>query len=173
MNAYSRWKFTVLFGCLLLAALVHPVVLTHVYGKAAFVLTMSFFFIAGILSLTRNRWQQLVGIVLGIIAICMRWLDLFVPGKKGIHFETSAKLVEITFFSLTVVMLMIAIFKRRSVSVDSILGAFAGYLLIALIWGLGFSLVELLFPGAFHASDPLDPEWSSSSDNRDWLLGYF
>jgi len=173
MNTYNRWKFTVLFICLLVAAIVHPFVLTHVDGKAAFVVAMSCFFIAAILSITRNRWQQLVGLVLGIIAIAMRWLDLFVPGKKGIFFETSAKGIEITFLSLTVVMLVIAIFKRRAASVDSILGAFAGYLIIAVIWGLAFSLVELLFPGAFHASDPLIPEWSASSDHRDWLLGYF
>jgi hypothetical protein len=173
MNAYSRWKFTVLFGCLLAAALVHPFVLTHVDGKAAFVVAMSSFFIAAILSLTKNRWQQLAGIVLGIVAIAFRWLDLFIPGRKGVFFEISAKGVEITFLSLTVVMLMIAIFKKRTVTVDNILGAFAGYMIIAIIWGLAFSIIELLYPGAFHASDPLNQEWSSSSDHRDWLLGYF
>jgi hypothetical protein len=173
MNAYSQWKFTVLFGCLLVAALVHPFVLTHVAGRAAFVVAVSSSFTAAILSLSKTRWQQLTGIILGIIAIALRWLDLFIADKKGIFFEISAKGVEITFLSLTVIMLMIGIYKRRTVTLDSILGAFAGYMIIALIWGLCFSIVELLFPGAFHASDPLIAEWSASSDHRDWLLGYF
>src|SRR5258708_6499441 len=155
MTAYSRWKFTDLFGCLLLAALVHPFVVTHVDGKAAFVVAMTFFFSAAILSFTKNRWQLVAGVFLGVLAIAFRWWDLFVKGEKGIYLEIGGKVVEIAFLTLTVVMLMIAIFERREATFDSIFGAFAGYLMIALLWGLCYSTIEMTFPCAFNVTEPL------------------
>jgi voltage-gated potassium channel len=173
MTAYSRWKFTVLFGCLLLAAVIHPFVVTHVDGKAAFVVAMTFFFSAAILSFTKNRWQKAVGVFLGILAIASRWWDLFSKGEKGMYLEIGGKVVEIAFLTLTVIMLMIAIFKRRETTFDSIFGAFAGYLIIAILWGLCFSIIEFLYPGAFNVNESLRKEWASSKDHREWLLSYF
>jgi voltage-gated potassium channel len=44
------------------------------------------------------------------------------------------------------------IFRHRAIDFDDILGAFAGYILLGVVWGNLYATVELLAPGAFSVS---------------------
>src|SRR5262249_45053124 len=54
------------------------------------------------------------------------------------------------FFAFTVSVILQSIFKERTVSADSIYGAFCGYLLIGLSFGHVYCVLEVLSPGSFH-----------------------
>ena len=94
------------------------------------------------------------------------------PITLNVPIELVGRVAEIAFLTYIVTLLVTAIFQKRTVTLDNILGAFAGYLLIALIWGIAYSLVEIADPGAFRVDAALKTEWASPAE-RDWVLNYF
>ena len=92
--------------------------------------------------------------------------------NPSIRIEVVGRIAEIAFLSLMVTLLVAGVLRKPTVSLDNILGAFTGYLLIALIWGIAYSLIELNEPGSFRVNDALQSEWVSTVE-RDWVLNYF
>jgi voltage-gated potassium channel len=68
------------------------------------------------------------------------------------------------FLGCAVGVLVRDIFRHRSIGFDDILGAFAGYLLLGVVWGNLYATVELLAPGAFSVSPEI--RWQL----EDWHL---
>jgi hypothetical protein len=173
MDAYFRWKFTVLFLWLLVAVLIHPFVLHDERYRTVFVVVSTLYFGAAILSLGEIAWQRWTGLLLGTLCILGRWTEHLFRGQRGLAADVADRALQIVFLSFTVAVLLVAIFRKRTVTLDSLLGAFGGYLLIAVAWGLSFSLVELLSPGSFYVAAQLRQDWDSSDEHREWLLSYF
>jgi hypothetical protein len=172
MLARPQRPFAGLFLCLLAAIVVRPVLHSSPIGRAAFAAGMVLFFIVAIWILCRNRRQWWTAMLLGLV-----WLGTRLPAVSpkitlSVPIELIGRAAEIAFLTYTVALLVTAIFQKRTVTLDNILGAFAGYLLIALIWGIGYSLVEIADPGAFRVDSALKSEWSSPAE-RDWVLNYF
>ena len=55
----------------------------------------------------------------------------------------------ILFMVLVALTILFDLFRGRQVSGDTLAGAVCVYLMIALIWGFGFLLIEFLVPGSF------------------------
>jgi hypothetical protein len=172
-NAVSRPQrpFTTLFVGLMAVTLVRPALAATPMGHAAFALVMVLFFGSAIWNLCQSRRQWWLALGFGSCWILMR-LPTFLMADPGVTIEVIGRLAEIAFLMLTVSLLVRAIFQKRTATLDNILGAFAGYLLIGLIWGIAFSLVVLLDPGALRIDAALQPEWASP-EKRDWVLTYF
>jgi hypothetical protein len=56
------------------------------------------------------------------------------------------------------------IFRSRTMSLDAVLGAFSGYLLLGVAWGALYAIVELLAPGSFSVNPEI--RWQL----EDWHL---
>jgi hypothetical protein len=166
-----RRPFTVLFCCLLAATLVRPLVAYHDVGHVVFASVMLVFFLAAIRVLCHTAWQRWAACVLGVTWLAARIPELLQKASGG-PLEVVGRVAEIAFLGLIVTLLIAAILRKHTVTLDNILGAFAGYLLIALIWGIAYSLVELAHAGSFHVHDALQAEFQSPA-RRDWLLNYF
>jgi hypothetical protein len=82
----------------------------------------------------------------------------FVPSAVAYH-----GLVTL-FLGSAVGVLVRDIFRHRSIGFDDILGAFAGYILLGVVWGNLYATVELLAPGAFSVNP--DIRWQLD----DWHL---
>lgn len=155
-----RRPFTVLFCCLLAATLVRPLVAYHDVGHVVFASVMLVFFLAAIRVLCHTAWQRWAACVLGLAWIAARIPELLQKASDG-PLQVVGRLAEIAFLGLIVTLLIAAILRKHTVTLDNILGAFAGYLLIALIWGIAYSLVELAHAGSFHVHDALQAEFQS------------
>ena len=53
------------------------------------------------------------------------------------------------FFGFAVGVIVRDIFRRHAISFDEVVGAFCGYLLLGLVWGNLYVVVEVLAPGSF------------------------
>jgi hypothetical protein len=171
MLARPGRPFTTLFACLLTAIAVRPFLAYNQAGHVIFATAMFVFFVAAIGVLCRSRRQRWVAGALGLA-----WLGARAPGvflvNPSARIEVVGRVAEIAFLTLIVTLLVAAILRKHTVTLDNILGAFAGYLLIALIWGIAYSLVELSEPGSFRVHDALQSEFASAA-GRDWVLNYF
>ncbi len=101
--------------------------------------------IAGVYSVGpgKHRWPFLV---LTVATLSIRW---------GEHLSGAPQL-DVGALSITVLWLIYAdaiiighLFKRRDVTVDTILGAMVAYLLVAVAFTLVFELIEIQRPGSF------------------------
>jgi hypothetical protein len=166
------WKFTTLFVCLISALVIRPFLADGSVGRSVFLITMTVFFVTAIRSLSGSRWPRRVAVALGILCIAIRWVSALHAAGRGIAFGIAGHIAEILFIGFVVAMLLRAIFHSSHVTADEIAGAFAGYMLIALAFGLVFSLVELTNPASFRVEAALKGEWEQP-DHREWLLSYF
>jgi len=171
MLARPGRPFTTLFVCLLAAIAVRPFLAYNRPGHVIFATAMIAFFIAAVGVLCRSRRQRWAAGVFGLAWLGARVPALFLVNPSA-HVEVVGRVAEVAFLTLIVTLLIAAILRKRTVTLDNILGAFAGYLLIALIWGIGYSLVELAEPGSFRVHDALQSEFASAAE-RDWVLNYF
>jgi hypothetical protein len=168
---HHRRPFTALFVCLLAAIIARPLVAYHDLGHAIFAALMVVFFVAAIRVLCHTTWRRWGACLVGIT-----WLAARIPQVLGqpsyLPLQVVGSVAEMGFLGLIVTLLIAAILHKHTVTLDNIFGAFAGYMLIALIWGTAYSLVELAHPGSFHVHDALKAEFQSPT-RRDWLLNYF
>jgi hypothetical protein len=80
-----------------------------------------------------------VSLILGIFATTQSHELLFALSIAG----------RILFMVLVALTILFDLFRGRKVTGDTLAGAVCVYLMIALIWGFGFLLIEFLVPGSF------------------------
>jgi hypothetical protein len=56
------------------------------------------------------------------------------------------------FLGFAVAVIVRDVFRHRSIGLDEIFGAFGGYILLGLVWGNLYVLVEVIAPGSFAVS---------------------
>ncbi|MGB5703777.1 MAG: potassium channel family protein [Polyangiales bacterium] len=90
----------------------------------------------------RHRWPFLV---LTAVTLAVRWGELLL-GIRG--FNTGALTLTLAWLVYAITIIVGDLFRRREVTVDTILGAMVTYLLIAVAFMFVFQLLEIVSPGA-------------------------
>ncbi len=169
---HHSWKYTTLLAILVAAVLARPFLFQTLAGRIIFGALMTLFFIAAIHAVSRRGRARTAAVVLGLLSIVFRWMVVFNHGKAGAAALALGRAVEIAFLAIIVALLLAAILRELEVTLDNILGAFAGYLLIAMAFGITYNGIENWMPGSFRVHESLAGEWNSV-DQREWILGYF
>lgn len=103
-------------------------------------------FITAIYAVSQKKHFFVIGSLLALPMIAATWTAYFVKIPSLI---LVGDCFGILFFAFTVVNILSFVFKQHEVTLDVICGAIVVYLLIAMMWGSVFSLVESLQPGSF------------------------
>jgi hypothetical protein len=82
------------------------------------------------------------------LAVIHQTLQL-VPGHENITLRVGAMLVDCVFIALASTVIVITVWREKDVTTDTILGGIAVYLLLGFVWGLAYSMIEILAPGSF------------------------
>jgi hypothetical protein len=138
-------KFSFLLVALLLFLIVHP----FIEAKGPVTVTglfMSTVIVAGIYSVVNDRRFLIVALVLAVPALTSRWLLSFSPAPWLMIVDF---IFEILFFSFNTFTILSYVLRQRVVSADIIYGAACAYLLLGVVWGLIFGLLEFVQPGSF------------------------
>jgi hypothetical protein len=140
-----------LFIVLLLLIIVSP----SVSGEAAWFFVEILFdlvLLVGIYSigLGAQRWPF---ITLMVLTLGMRWGELL-SGYKAL--DTSAAVLSAIWLAYAIVLIVAHLFKRRDVSLDTIIGAIIVYLLAAVAFSMIFQIIEVHSPGSFSGFPPVD-----------------
>lgn len=112
-------------------------------------LAFSAFLIIGIWSLSQSRRWFLVAIVLATIGIASNVLA-FRGGNTG--FAIASLIAYTAFVLLSTALATRQVFASRSIELNNIIGALCIYLLLAVIWALFYTLVNVMLPGSFDGS---------------------
>jgi hypothetical protein len=129
---FERRRFLVLLVALLLLLVLHPL-LAEGGGGARWLyhLFLSAVFLVAFLVLFERRRHRLAAVLLGLPTLLGAWAGYASPGLPlAVAFHGCAA----AFLGFTVAVILRATYAERGLSVDSVLGAFCGYLTCSPAW---------------------------------------
>lgn len=137
-------RFAFLLASLLLLIVVHPFI-QQAWVPVTGILT-SAVIVAGIYSVVSDRRFLITALALAAPALISRWLLYFstVPWLVIVDFVS-----DIAFFGFNTYAILSYVLRQRTVSVDIMYGAACAYLLIGVVWGIIYALLEFVQPGSF------------------------
>jgi voltage-gated potassium channel len=153
----------------LLAALVASEMVRPLMAKAdlaARIVSSAFFLwvtVAVFRAVFDTRHRRLVGWILGGITIAMHLADTLAPAAWQPTMEISVSLTAAAFFAFVLFVILEHVFSARTLHMDDIVGAFSGYIIIAVIWGRLYVTAWLLVPSYFSISP--DIKWQLGNWN--------
>jgi voltage-gated potassium channel len=166
-------KHLVLLAAMLLVLVTQPL-LAHASaaGRIAYDLLVAATAVAVLLIVFNERWERQLGLVLALPAVALTAALYATPVLPAVATGVAYHLSIALFLGFAVAVIVRDIFRRRAITFDEILGAFAGYLLLGVVWGSLYALVDLLAPGSFAVS--ADIRWQLDDLHlRRALFNYF
>jgi len=157
----TRSKFSYLFFAQVLLLAIFPflekpglpVLMLRLFGAAAF--------FAGVYAVSERRLQWITALMLAVPAGVLNALSAFRPDSE---ITVPTQITTILFLAYTLIMLLRAVLRAQTVTLDTIYGALSVYLLIAFVFGAAYLLLETLHPGALAMNSIRNPnhqiDWS-------------
>jgi len=151
-----NWQFTLLMIVLLLFTALIP--LGEVIPFGGLDVIFSIVVLMAVLVAGRHRRWVLIGLILV-------FPPLLLASIKGLDVSTPIVVYNVYFILLSLFILIAIIsilqdvLKGHHITVHSISGVISVYILIALVWTIGYSMVEVNWPGSFDT--PISSTWSA------------
>ena len=129
---------------LLLMILVSPAVAERGSGYL-FELVFDLILLSGVYSVgtIKHRWPFLV---LTVVTLAVRWGEHFSGAPQ---LDSGALLMTVVWITYAVSIIIGHLFRRRDVTIDTILGSIVVYLLVAVAFTMVFEVIEITNPGSF------------------------
>jgi len=143
-----RWRFAVVFLASLLLAVAQPLMSGLFDEAGSFDVFFSLLIVAVLLLVFEEREHRRIAFSLGLAAFLGIWVSRGLGGPAGQMLLVVSHLVAAACFAFALYGILRKIFAEH-VSGDAIFGAICGYLLLGIIWGLMYSVVETASPGSF------------------------
>jgi hypothetical protein len=172
VNLLVRRKFLVLLltlcGLMVLYPLLHATFAERLSWDVFFTgLALVAFFV-----IFTERHLKLPAVLLGAPTVAGIWIGYHVPGVPRLPAVVAFHLVAALFFAFTVGAILRHIYQAKSISLDSIYGAFCGYMLVGLAFGHLYCVIESVWPGSYQ----INVEIAAAPPGEDrvfFLLSYF
>jgi hypothetical protein len=147
-------KFHYLLASLALMIVLYPFIEGRAFAENLFAVIILAIFLSGLYSLDHSprlrRFAYFNGGLM-LILVTLSGIAKDIPPILGIV----GAFATICFFVLIAFAIIFDIFHSQEVTTDTISGAACLYLLIGIIWGEAYGLLEHLYPGSFYYSLPM------------------
>src|SRR5262245_8203590 len=144
-----RMNNTVLLVALLLLAVAEPFFPEETFGHAVYLILISAVVIAAVWAASSHHGLRVASVLFALPTFIVAWVRHFIDDRT---LSVLFLLLAAAFFVFTAaIVLRQALGRGMSVTIDTIAGAVSVYLLLAVIWALMFSLLEVVNPGSFRA----------------------
>lgn len=150
MAAASRFESVPRFGLLLTAMLAEvmlaPVLATSTFGLVMARVATGLVLVAALYAVGFERRT----VVAFVVALSAQVVGLALPSSPMIEVAIAVRVV---FFSSVIVLIVGRALRDRNVTFDTVAGSACAYLLLGVVWGDLFLLLESLRPGSFEVPD--------------------
>jgi voltage-gated potassium channel len=139
---------------LLLFSLIGLILLTPLGGagpvaRIAFDVLTTAVFLLALWAVFATRRNRLLALILGIPTLLGLWTGFLIPGVPRLPLAIAFHGVATCFFSIAVASVLRSLYRERNITADSLYGAFCGYLMVGLVFGNIYTMLELIHPGSF------------------------
>jgi hypothetical protein len=140
-----------LLAALLVLVALSPWLSPRLVGRALWEVLFTIVMLSTIYVFGLDRRQAATTVVLAVPTVASLWIGVLVPGSDS---SKLGLLLLIGFLLYTIAVLLRQVFTARTVTMDTLAGAFCIYLLMGFFWGGVYALIYLLAPDAIHIPDP-------------------
>lgn len=146
----GQHKHLLLLAAVLFALVTQPLV-AHESAAARIVYDLLIAAVAAgvIVVVFEERWERQVALALLAPAVVLTVALYTVSARLALPAAVAYHLSITLFIAFAVGVIVRDIFRRHAISFDEVIGAFCGYLLLGLVWGNLYVVVEVLAPGSF------------------------
>ena len=149
-------KHLLLLAAILFGLVTQPLVVHEsVRSKMAYDLLIAATGVGVLVVVFEARWARRLAFVLVVPALALTLGFYVVSGLPGVAISVVYHVSIVLFVGFAVVMIVRDTFQLHAIGFDAIVGAFCGYLLLGVVWGSLYVLVELLAPGSFAVSSDI------------------
>ncbi len=142
-----RMSNSLLLVAILFLLVVEPFFFGHTLARqVVFDVLVSAVLIAAVWAVSRQPRLLVIGLALAMPAFVGRWPLYFADSR---WLAALSSLFALAFLAFTAAVLLWQALGGTRVTADTIAGAICAYLLLGVIWALGFSVVEQAYPGSF------------------------
>ena len=138
----------VLLASQLLLIALSPVLARSLAGNALYVILATAVVLAFAYAASERRRDLAIALLLAVPAVVMRWTDVFEHGRI---FDMVSLGITLTFYVYAGVLVLQRVMRTEKVTVDEIYGALSVYILIGIMWGMLYRIVEQLVPDSFRS----------------------
>jgi hypothetical protein len=139
-----------LLGALVVTELVNPLMADENWVARMFSAVL--FGILGVAvfrAIFDTKARRRIGAALVCAAIVFNVVRLSLPVGMKLPAEMAFNISTVAFFAFCLYVIVIHVFGARHLRADDVVGAFSGYIIIALIWGRLYGLAWMIVPGSF------------------------
>ncbi len=146
-------RFSLLLGALVVAAVIGPLLEETQLGEFIQIGCLTLVFVAAVIINWRHRVRLSLFGVAATITLILHWSSLLVSNDEV---SIARFAFSFLFLGFTAAMLLRSIVLNYKATPDAILGAICIYLLLGLMWSLGYSAVTYIEPNAFDIPGSVD-----------------
>ncbi len=125
-------------------------------GQLVLDIIMLAILVAVVVLVSQTRRSLIISLLLGVPWLIMVFLDLFVVVDRTLYCGTTA--FGILFLIYVTAVVFRNVVRSKRVTADTIYGAISVYLLLGILWGVAYRLLESISPGSFAGPMGIDPE---------------
>jgi len=155
----SRTRFLLLLVSLLALMVLEPFLFDYTRLKFLLDIFISIILFTSIYAVSEKRSSTLVAIILALPKFGTIWAQGFITHPLLTFFDSIFGFI---FIGYIIVLILKYIFRQENVTLETIYGAIAVYILIGLVWVFLYNLTELLHPGSFSLAAVIDAESKKS-----------
>jgi hypothetical protein len=165
-------RYSFLLVALFLLFVLHPLVHEFSVGPWVYDALFTLLFLAAFLFLFRRMKYRLASVLLGAPTVVAIWTGYVVPGIPSVLLTVVFHVFATCFLGLAVAALLQATHEAEAVSADTLAGAFCGYVLIGVVFGHLYCIVDAVAPESFRTQAELG-EQLATAQHRRYLLSYY
>jgi hypothetical protein len=155
----SQTRFLLLLVSLLALMVLEPFIFNFIRIRFLLDIFISIILFTSIYAVSEKRSTTLVAIILALPKFGTIWAQGFITHPLLYFFDSIFGFI---FIGYIIVLILNHIFRQKNVTLETIYGAIAVYILIGLVWVFLYNLTELLHPGSFSLTAVLDTESKKS-----------
>ncbi len=147
LNYLDNNRMLVFLCCLLSLILCFPFI--HEWFSHYLIIIESFFtllLITGIYLSSRNPQILTISILFAVLSSVIIWFNFFINSN---YLLIIGLVLQIIFFLITIFSIISHVLSFQKVNADAIYGAISAYLLLAIIWAIIYTALELAMPESF------------------------
>ncbi len=169
---YTRWRYLVLLGTLLLVLVVQPISSGLWAPPLLFDVFLIVATIALLLAFGQDRRKRFFAIALGIPTVLLSGGGHFLATEQDNAAILTGHGLGVVFYFWAAVIIVASLVRTPNLSLDSVFGAICGYLLLGMAWGVLYSMLDTIWPGSFAMGDRLR-EQVRTEDSHMNLFTYY
>ena len=121
-------------------------------GKFVLELLYSIVLLSGALAIAKTRRLEVIGVLAAVAGLVATWLSYAFDTSTTVAVVSYA--FNVVFLSFVAVVILLDVVKHEQITMDKVLGAVCVYVLMGIIWGMVYAIIQLgSVDAAFHMAE--------------------